>query len=144
MKNLIIILFIFTSISAMAQFHVRVQCFYNSGNQYDGDKFQSYSVEFTGDNWKTKNTLNETWDASDEIMGNDVIYQQKIFTSMNTAKQEAIAYARNFNSLQKCIDHNKQALDKYHRLLAYRKLHPIKIPVRKLVKSTCCKPTSIY
>ena len=144
MKTILTILLAFIVSVSMAQYHIRVDCFYNPGDKYDGDKYSEYCVSFTGDNWKKTKKLMHTFDISDEIIGNDVVYQEKLFISMYTSKQEAIEFARDFKSYSQCIEFNNRALKKYYNLLAYRKSHPIKIQKRIIPKEQCCKTTNIY
>lgn len=123
-----------------AQYHIRVQCYYNPDNQ-KREEYQFYSIEYTSDNWKSIKIFKSTWDSSDEIAGNDVVYQEKLFDS---GKGEAIEFAKGFKTFAECENYNLGVLQRYKELSAYRKKHPIIIPKVVVKKSQCCKITNIY
>lgn len=126
-----------------AQYHIRVDCFYNPGDKYDGDKYSDYKIVFTNDNWKRTTDLNEAFDISSAGDIN-VVHQVKLFSSMYTSKSDAIQFARQLTTYAKCIEWNKQQKAKYYELLAYRKAHPIPLPKRIMPKEKCCTTTKIY
>lgn len=141
MKPLILALLLMGSLSVKAQYHVRVECF--GGVKSDPD-YQYYIIRFTNDNWKTSSIIMDAFDISDTMEKLNVCHQPKLFTSLYTSKQDAISFAKELTSFKKCVAYNKSILDRYNRLVIYRRLHPIKPKFIPKSKRNCCKLTQIY
>lgn len=145
MKYLLLIL-LFISCGVKAQYHIRVECF---GERQSDPKYQDYQITFTNDNWKTKDCLMEAFDISDLGDGDinfNVCYQVKLFSLLDTSKQDAIGFAENFKTYQECIDFNLAAKRLYRKLLEYRKKHLMvkSKPVLNKNIDNCCKIIQIY
>lgn len=140
MKKIILLCLFMNGCLAFGQYHIRVNCFYKLGKDYD-----QYFINYTNDNWKTKHPLMEAFDISGDLNPFDICYQEKLFQSMYTAKQEAISFAKWFTTYKKCRDYNTEAHNLYLRLLSYRKRHPIRKSVEVVDKNyKCCTTTKIY
>lgn len=120
-------------LSVNAQYHIRVDCYWNYGTS------TFYNISFTNDNWKTTSSIMDSWDMSDDIFGNKVVYQEWL----KDDKPSAVGFAKSFTSYLKCVSYNETIKKKYAKLLAYRNAHPIK--VKKEEKVNCdCTSKSIY
>lgn len=140
MKKILTILLSLCSITAMAQYHIRVECF---GNQ----KIEAYYIRFTNDNWKTIYPIKDAFDNSVEGVclptNEDVHFQEYLFL-IDNPKEQAIAFAKKFKSYYQCLKWNEDQRDKYLKLYAYRSKHPMRKNIEIPIKKHCCTITQVY
>lgn len=66
--------------------------------------YPSYVIEFTNDNWLTKDKIKHSFNIGEAVL------QEIIFSS----RDEAVAYAKTLISYEKCIEVNKKAEAQYN------------------------------
>ena len=130
MKRLFFGTLLFISCNYKKEFHIRVR-------QYYKDKV---CIEFTNNNWFTKDELMDAFDLSDAYVNPDWVVHQ-IWLTSNC--QEAVNVASKLTSYEKCLQWNIETELKYDSLVAYRNAHPIK-KVTKQDNQPECKEVDIY
>lgn len=96
------------------EFHVKIKCLTDSPNS-------GYQILFTEDNWDTETTINNAFDISEPMNQEYVVHQRELVDG----EQQAIKFAKQFTSIQICIQYNDSVKLAYDSILAYRKAHPV-------------------
>lgn len=97
----------------VAEYHLRVKP--------HGESCDWFMVQFTNDNFITSETINDTWDVSNKYMGSSIVKQLALFKT----ESEAVQFAKQFTTYQKCISYNDTINLRYQKLKTYRDAHPV-------------------
>ncbi|MDD5006464.1 MAG: hypothetical protein PHS33_08225 [Candidatus Omnitrophica bacterium] len=110
----------------IAEFHIRVK------NYYDCD---NWCIVFTYNDWRTSETIMETFDLTYEPWNPWVCFQPLILQS----EQEAINLAKKLNTYHKCLVYNELVRIKYTKQKEFRKKN--RKPKLVVIKKVCEQKT---
>jgi hypothetical protein len=99
-----------------------------------------WKVVFTDDDFITEIPINDCWRADYSTMEPQIVLQVDLFDTKN----EAVNFAKQFKTLQSCIDYNLKMQKRQDKLLKQLQSEPPKIIVKEVELEVDIKEVLIY